>query len=240
MVGLRHKKEPSHGTRSGYLANRKHQTLYLVAMPNPVTEVTKSAIEAISSADLVICEDRKFFDRFILENKIQVSGQLIEFIDNHKLASDTAIRFLEDGKSVALMSDDGFPCIVDHGRGVVDYALYMNTKIKIVPNVSSIVNAYILSGYSHVPFIFMGIIDKHYLDKRNLESFEDYVFIYLTSLKHRDLVKQILLAKHGPNAKVSLIWDYGYDKHKIINTTIEDIDLHVAGNLLTVVVLPKK
>lgn len=210
--------------------------LYLLAMPTPTTDISKSAVSILESADIVVCERRSWLKRLVLDNNINISGQILEYFSG---GIDTkVVSALSNGKSVALIPDDGFPCVQDLGYFPVKWCIENNVSIKIIPNVSAITNAYILSGWCDHPYVFMGMLDNNY--KMNDINLDGYVQIYFVNLDYLDSAKELLDRRYGSDREVVIIKDYGMRSQKIFRNKLGDTVFDKKGSSFqTIVISPR-
>ncbi len=131
--------------------------LYIVATPiGNLNDITYRAIEALKSADLILCEDtrvaQKLLARFEIKKPLQSYHQ-------HSALQKTEhiIGFLREGKTISLVSDAGTPGISDPGNQLVAAAaLEEGVKIIPVPGANAAIAALSVSGFATDRFVFLG------------------------------------------------------------------------------------
>ncbi len=130
--------------------------LILVSTPiGNLGDISQRALDALSAADLVICEDTRKTG-FLLKH-FGISKPMLTFrVDNEKRALPRILNLLEEGKSVALVTDSGTPGISDPGFLVVREALEKGFEVNAVPGASAFVMALTLSGLPTNSFTFRG------------------------------------------------------------------------------------
>src|SRR6476619_3436656 len=89
--------------------------LYLVPTPiGNLEDMTFRAIRILKEADLVLAEDTRtsapLLKHFGIEKKVFAHHQ-----HNEHQSSNEIVRFLKEGKNIALISDAGTPAISDPG-----------------------------------------------------------------------------------------------------------------------------
>ena len=108
--------------------------LYLIATPlGNLGDITLRAIETFKSLDLFFAEDSREFQRLLLALEIPAQGKKIMSYASHNLkeATEQAIGFLLQGRSVGLVTDRGTPAISDPGARLVRRA--HEEKIPVIP-----------------------------------------------------------------------------------------------------------
>jgi 16S rRNA (cytidine1402-2'-O)-methyltransferase len=130
--------------------------LILVSTPiGNLGDISQRALDAFSAADLVICEDTRKTG-FLLKH-FGISKPMLTFrVDNEKRALPRVLNLLEEGKSLALVTDSGTPGISDPGFLVVREALEKGFEVNAVPGASAFVMALTLSGLPTNSFTFRG------------------------------------------------------------------------------------
>src|SRR5262249_46173753 len=74
----------------------------------------------------------------------------------------------KDGLRLALVSDAGMPALSDPGMRLVRAALEAGVEVEVVPGVSAITTAMVLSGLPAEPFLFHGFLPHKGSQRRNL------------------------------------------------------------------------
>ena len=101
------------------LLNKK-ATLFLVATPiGNLSEVSNRTLEVLNSVDVIACEDTR--NTIKLLSHFDIHTRMIAYHDfNEEESSKGIIQLLEQGQSVALVSDAGYPLISDPGYILVN------------------------------------------------------------------------------------------------------------------------
>jgi 16S rRNA (cytidine1402-2'-O)-methyltransferase len=130
--------------------------LNLISTPiGNLGDISQRALDALSDADLVICEDTRKTG-FLLKH-FEISKPMLTFrVDNEKRELPRILRILEEGRNVALVTDSGTPGISDPGFLVVRAALVNGIEVNAVPGPSAFIMALTLSGLPTTSFTFRG------------------------------------------------------------------------------------
>ena len=89
----------------------------LTIVPTPLgnlEDITIRALKALRAADLVLCEDTRRTAKLMA--RYAIAKKLVRYNEQDERSVAEAAGFLLAGKSVALVSDGGMPCISDPGR----------------------------------------------------------------------------------------------------------------------------
>ena len=127
--------------------------------------MTFRAVETLKTVDLIACEDtrhtRKLLTHFGIKNKL-VSYH--EHNENQRTEEFAAL--LEQGKSIAVVTDAGTPGIADPGFRLVQKAHENNIKIVSIPGAVAFVNALIVSGLATDSVFFGGFLPSKKGERR--------------------------------------------------------------------------
>lgn len=149
--------------------------LYLVPTPvGNLNEMTPRAVEVLNSVDVIACEDTRN------------SGQLLKHFGIHKRliacqnfneesSANGIVKLLEEGNTVALISDAGYPLISDPGQRVVFDVTEAGYRVIPLSGCSAFLNALVASGLVVQPFIFIGFLPSSENDrKKKLVEYAHY------------------------------------------------------------------
>jgi len=130
--------------------------LIIVGTPiGNLSDLSPRAIEALKSADLILCEDtrhtKKLLTHFGIDRPVQSFHE-----HNEESKSNNIIVKISRGANVALVSDAGMPVISDPGFRLVRLARERNIVVEPIPGPFAGVIALVSSGIAPAPFTFFG------------------------------------------------------------------------------------
>lgn len=135
-------------------------TFYVIATPiGNLEDITLRAIRILKEVDIVLCEDTRVTKR--LFEKHDISTPMLSY---HAQSGDTKVELIlekiEEGKTIALVTDAGTPGISDPGSLLVSKIRekYSDIKIVSVPGPSALTAALSISGVPTHEFIFLGFM----------------------------------------------------------------------------------
>ncbi|MCD6225360.1 MAG: 16S rRNA (cytidine(1402)-2'-O)-methyltransferase [Deltaproteobacteria bacterium] len=134
--------------------------LYIVSTPiGNRDDITLRALKVLEQVDLIAAEDTRKTGRLLAFYKIK--NRLTAYHE-HNEAECTArlIQKIDNGLSIALVSNAGTPSVSDPGYRLIKEAVEGGIKIIPVPGVSAAVTALSVSGLSTDSFIFAGFLSK--------------------------------------------------------------------------------
>jgi len=139
---------------------REPGTLYIVATPiGNVGDVSSRAIETLRSVDLIASEDTRISGRFL--RNLGIDTPLVSFFEHNELRKvEGLLRRLEEGESVAIISDAGTPLISDPGYRLVRAAQERGIRVVPIPGPSAVMAALSVAGLPTDRFFFVGFLPK--------------------------------------------------------------------------------
>src|SRR5438270_10021675 len=142
----------SHGNNAG------RGTLYVVATPiGNLEDMTYRAVRILKEVDLIACKDtrqtRKLLDHYGIDKPA------ISYHEHNEAGrAQELVAKLEQGQTVAQVSDAGMPGISDPGYRVVKLAIERGIPVVPIPGASAVITALAASGLPTDDFEFMGFL----------------------------------------------------------------------------------
>lgn len=149
-------------------------TLYLVATPiGNLEDITHRALRILGEADLVAAEDTRRTRRLLDHYGISVPVTSL-FEHNERTRVPGLLRKLQEGRSVALVTDAGSPGVADPGFPLVRAAVAAGLRVESVPGPSAAIAALQVSGLPTDAFTFVGFLPvKAGARRRRLEELHE-------------------------------------------------------------------
>ncbi len=149
--------------------------LYIVSTPiGNLRDVTLRALQVLAAADLVACEDTRVTR--VLLNHYGISASLLAYHEhNAEEQRPRLLAALEDGKSVALVSDAGTPLVSDPGYRLATLAIEAGFRVVPLPGASAPLAALVGSGLPNDAFLFAGFLPHK--DKAKRDRFAELAAI---------------------------------------------------------------
>ncbi|GMU57633.1 MAG: ribosomal RNA small subunit methyltransferase I [Candidatus Xenobia bacterium] len=144
-------------------------TLYVVATPiGNLGDLSPRAREVLSSVALVAGETQESTLRLLSAAGIRGPRFVLYQERNREQSAQRLLEALEQGESVALVSDGGTPAISDPGRELVDRAHRAGIPVRAVAGPSSVTAALSVSGLKVRRFAFEGFLPRKSSERRAL------------------------------------------------------------------------
>jgi len=115
--------------------------LYLVGTPiGNLEDMSVRALRILKEADIIAAEDTRNTKK--LCNYFDIATPLISYHEhNIEVGGEKLLAFLREGKTVALVSDAGLPCISDPGADIVEKAIEQDFPVVPVPGPNAAISA---------------------------------------------------------------------------------------------------
>ncbi len=170
-------------------------SLYLVPTPiGNLEDMTFRAIRIMKEADVIAAEDTRNTKK--LSNYFEIDTPIISYHEHNKESSGPKlIERMEQGETVALVSDAGMPSISDPGYELVQAAIENNLAVIPLPGANAALTALIASGLAPQPFYFYGFLHRGKKEKRaeleRLRSFKDTFILYESPHRLKETLKEL-------------------------------------------------
>ncbi len=135
-------------------------TLYLVPTPiGNLKDMTPRAVEILADVALIAAEDTRHTQQLL--NHFEITTKQISFHEHNWQAKIPGLLAdLQNGKSIAQVSDAGMPSISDPGKELVAAAIAQGIAVVPIPGATAGVTALIASGLVPQPFYFYGFLQR--------------------------------------------------------------------------------
>ena len=132
--------------------------LYIVATPiGNLADITQRALDILQSSDLIAAEDTRHSGKLL--SHFGITTKMFALHDhNEKQKAQYLIDLINEGKSIALISDAGTPLISDPGYNLVNIAREQGVEIHPIPGPSAVITALSAAGLPTDKFLFSGFL----------------------------------------------------------------------------------
>jgi len=149
------------------MENTKNQAcLWVIATPiGNLQDISLRAHETLKKVDGVLCEDTRRTLQLMRHLKLE---KPLYRLDAHSKESVILkwVREMENGKSLALVTDAGTPAVSDPGAKLVKLARNAGVKIEPIPGVSAVTTLLSVSGFEQTSFCFCGFFPRKTKEKK--------------------------------------------------------------------------
>ena len=136
--------------------------LYVIATPiGNLEDLTYRAVRILGEVDILAAEDTRRTRNLFSKYEIPSPKTIISYREqNEDTLAPKLLTELENGKSVALCSDAGYPGLSDPGYRLLSLAAERGIEIRVIPGASAISVALLSSGLPTDSFTFLGFPPK--------------------------------------------------------------------------------
>ncbi len=147
---------------------QQNGTLYIVATPiGNSRDMSERGREILEMVDIIAAEDTR--RSVVLLNKLGIRNGLSA---NHKFNEHCKAKWfvsqMLEGKSIAVVTDAGTPCISDPGNELIKAAIENGIRVVGVPGACAAVTALSISGFDLSTFFFYGFFPRENADRRRV------------------------------------------------------------------------
>lgn len=199
--------------------------LYLVATPiGNLEDMTVRAIRIMKEADLIAAEDTRNTKK--LCNYFEIDTPLMSYHEhNVEYGGEKILDVLESGKSIALVSDAGLPCISDPGADIVAKAVEQGYPVVPIPGANAALSALISSGLPTIAFSFLGFLPRQKKERKAaLESIKyktETMLFYEAPHRLKETMREAANIL-GPTRKVVLAREMTKKFEEFVRGTLEE------------------
>src|ERR1039457_2721680 len=142
-------------------------TLYIVGTPiGNMEDITLRALRILREASLVAAEDTRHTGLLLARHEIK--KPLVSYHEfNEAKRTAELLKELQQGRSIALVSDAGMPTVSDPGQRLIRAAIDAGIAFEVIPGVSAITTALTGSALGGGHFIFYGFLPHKSGQRRN-------------------------------------------------------------------------
>ncbi|HLS11205.1 MAG TPA: 16S rRNA (cytidine(1402)-2'-O)-methyltransferase [Flavobacteriaceae bacterium] len=143
--------------------------LYLVPTPiGNLKDITLRALEVLQSADCILAEDTRTSGKLLKHYEISKPVLSHHMHNEHRTVSQLVQR-MQNGETLALISDAGTPAISDPGFLLTRACIQAGVEVECLPGATAFVPALVNSGLPNDRFVFEGFLPQKKGLKTRLE-----------------------------------------------------------------------
>jgi 16S rRNA (cytidine1402-2'-O)-methyltransferase len=132
--------------------------LYVVATPiGNLEDITLRALRILREADVIACEDTRQTQKLL--NHFAITTRTTSYHEHNEMTkSAELVKEMQEGASVALVTDAGMPGISDPGYRLITLAIRHHLPVVPVPGAAAFLSALVASGLPTDSFRFNGFL----------------------------------------------------------------------------------
>lgn len=142
--------------------------LYLVATPiGNLEDITLRALRVLKEVDVIACEDTR--QTLKLLNHYAITTRTTSYHEHNEMTKAAElVKEMQEGGSVALVTDAGMPGISDPGYRLITLAIRHHVPVVPVPGASAFLAALVASGLPTDSFRFSGFLPAKRGERRTV------------------------------------------------------------------------
>ena len=132
--------------------------LYLVATPiGNLEDITLRAVRVLKEVDVIACEDTRQTQKLL--NHYGITTRTISYHEHNEMTrAAELVKEMQQGASLALVTDAGMPGISDPGFRLISLAIRHQVPVVPIPGASAFLAALVASGLPTDSFRFSGFL----------------------------------------------------------------------------------
>ncbi len=140
--------------------------LYVVATPiGNLEDITLRALRVLKEVDVIACEDTRQTQKLL--NHFAITTKTTSYHEHNEITrSAELVKDMQEGASVALVTDAGMPGISDPGYRLITLAIRHHLPVIPLPGPSAFVAALVASGLPTDVFRFNGFLQAKRGERR--------------------------------------------------------------------------
>lgn len=175
--------------------------LYIVGTPiGNLSDMSPRAIDVLKNVDLIAAEDTRVFGK--LAKHFDIKTKVVSCHEhNEREIVDSLVEKIQNGMTIATVSDAGMPGISDPGFRLVRAARAAKVSVFVVPGPTAVISALVLSGFATDRFTFCGFFDEKKVREDN--KIRHTIIYYESPNRIIDTIK--VLASVMPERQIAII-----------------------------------
>ena len=132
--------------------------LYLVATPiGNLEDITLRALRVLEEADMIACEDTRQTQKLL--HHYGITTRTVSYHEHNEMTrAAELVKDLQEGSSVALVTDAGMPGISDPGFRLISLAIRHHVPVVPIPGAAAFLAGLVASGLPTDSFRFSGFL----------------------------------------------------------------------------------
>lgn len=169
--------------------------LYVVPTPiGNLEDITYRALKILKSVSIIAAEDTRNTKKLL--NHFEITTSLISYHEHNKASrADQLLERVQNGESIAVVSDAGMPAISDPGYELVEAAIERDHSVVVLPGANAALCALVGSGLPAREFYFYGFLPRKKKDKAaaltGLKDFPATLLFYESPYRMKDTLKSM-------------------------------------------------
>ena len=206
--------------------------LYLICSPiGNLNDLSVRSINTLKEVDNIFVEDTRVSSKLLKHFDIKKNTAPFHEHNEEKI-SEKIINLIENGQTVAILSDAGAPLISDPGYPLIQRCIKNSIPFTVIPGPSSVINSLLLSGLPIDKFLFYGFLPKKSAAKKEIAlkiKSNNITHIFFESAKRVKKTVEIFSEVLSPDTSIAICREITKKHESIYRGTLEKI-MHLIQN----------
>ena len=206
--------------------------LYLICTPiGNLNDLSFRSISTLKEVNNIFVEDTRVSSKLLQHYGIKKNTAPFHE-HNEKEISKKIINLIQNGQTVAILSDAGAPLISDPGYLLIQTCIKNSIPFTVIPGPSSVINSLLLSGLPTEKFLFNGFLPKKNEAKKEIAlkiKNNNFTHIFFESAKRVKKTVEIFSEVLSPDTSVAICREITKIHESIYRGTLEEI-MHLIKN----------
>lgn len=169
--------------------------VYIVPTPiGNLEDITFRSLKTLETVKVIAAEDTRHTKKLL--NHFDIHTPLISYHEHNKESREIQLlNQLEQGESIAVVSDAGMPSISDPGYELVQAAIQQDISVIVLPGANAALCALVGSGLPAKEFLFYGFLPRKKTDKQSelkrLSRLKATLIFYESPYRLKDTLQRI-------------------------------------------------
>lgn len=200
--------------------------LYLVPTPiGNLEDMTFRAIRILKEADLILAEDTRHTIKLL--NHFEINTPMASFHEHSTPAHlQKYLQLIQEGQTLALVSDAGMPLINDPGHPLVQAVLSDNLPVIALPGANAALTALVSSGLDSQRFTYHGFFPRESKVQKEMIALignrQETAIFYESPFRVKSTV-QALVRGLSPETKIVLARELTKQYEEYTRGTLESV-----------------
>src|SRR5699024_2871242 len=187
-------------------SGQEQHTVYVVPTPiGNLEDITFRALKTLKDVSVIAAEDTRNTKKLL--HYFDIKTPLVSYHEHNKESRGKQLmNRLDNGESIAVVSDAGMPGISDPGFELVQQAIETDYPVVVLPGANAALCALVGSGLSADEFLFYGFLPRKKKEKEaeleRLKRLNGTLLLYESPYRIKDTLKMV--HAHLGNRQISI------------------------------------
>lgn len=200
-------------------------TIFVVPTPiGNLEDMTFRALKTLKTVDMIAAEDTRHTQKLL--NHFEITNKLISYHEHNKRErTNQLLSIVEEGGTIAIVSDAGMPAISDPGADLVREAIDKEINVVVLPGANAALCALVASGLPTDEFLFYGFLPRKKQEKEaeldRLKQIKATIILYESPYRVKETLR--FIAKQMGNRHIIIAREMTKIYEQFVRGKVEDV-----------------